>query len=196
MFYPFILPLKITCFVVFAGMVATVIAVTRRGGSRRKSLDTAALAGAILFVPLCIAIGLIVNAVRYGEFGYATAEGTHDPHIELPEEATGITLHKYGSGHALRFHVEQGALERWMDTVYEERRSHGAGVWLQPFTREETPSDPEFVPVRVDPDFERYGWRVPEDTILYKGSRAGNGAGYDVWYSPGTGTAFVSAAYW
>ncbi len=137
-------------------------------------------------------IGLIVDAIRYGQFEYRTAAEIDDPYVEIPHNSTEITLHKYASGHEVRFTSEQEDLVTWMHSVVNRRQQLANAT---PFEKYQALKGDDLQRL-WDHDFGRRHWPMPDDVVRYQGSRSARGSGFDVWYSPSSRTGYVRAGYW
>ena len=107
LFAPVVLPLQITFFVML-GLVVGLPFLYRRFTKHPvlASLGTCALLG----FPMLFAIGSIVDSFRFGEFQHGDAKRLNDGYVQLPTDATEITLHKYASGHELKFKTTKAAI--------------------------------------------------------------------------------------
>lgn len=187
MFAPIVLPVQLT-FLVMA-ILAMVLSVALRRYTKNYLFATFAICF-FATIPMLFCVGFIVDSLRYGEFHYATATGLNDGYVELPKSATEITLHKYASGHELKFKTTKTSLESWMNELTNKRREFSKATPFQQVPRSDFRSE-EF-----DPRLSRHGWICPDDAVLYEGWRSGRGSGFDVWFSEKQQTAYISAAYW
>ena len=137
-------------------------------------------------LPILFGVGAIIDSIRYGEFNFENADRLNDGYVELPTDATNITLHKYASGHELKFSTNRQSLEKWMEDWVDR---------LSKFT-DATPFELGGSVGRFSDRFGQHGWKRPSDTVVYRGWRSGRGGGFDVWYSEREKTAFISAGYW
>gem|GEM_PF-2378294 len=143
-----------------------------------------------LFIPMLFGVGAVVDSVRYGEFKHEDTTSLNDAYVKIPRDATDITLHKYASGHFLKFSTSEDSLQSWMDELTEERRKFDDA---SPF---EITAKSEFDKTEFNNIFKDHGWLYPEDVMVYRGWRSRRGGGFDVWYSEAKKTAFISAGYW
>ena len=187
LFAPIVLPVQITFFVMIALVIGLPI-VFRRFTKRPVLASIGSCA--VLGLPLLFLVGAIVDSIRYGEFHHTHASKLNDGYVQLPTDASDITLHKYASGHELKFKTTRASLESWMEALTEKRREYSDAT---PFELEE-PS--EFDVQEFDNLFGDHAWRFPDDATVYRGWRSGRGAGFDVWYSDTKLTAFIHAGYW
>ncbi len=193
MFAPVILPLQMTCVVV--ALMTLMAAVLWERQTKRVLLSVALgfLTGFVLFIPTLFVVGAIVDACRYGKFEYARGAEIRDPYVEIPESVTNVTLYKYASGHEVRFQIDEATLLAWMDSVTKKRGEFSKAT---PFEREEQSTSGEFSQHEWEWRFGRRHWARPADIVKYNGWHSGRGAGFDVWYSAESQTAFISAGYW
>lgn len=186
-----ILPLQITCVIVLL-VVAGTYRVLRRSRKVAPAAQLAAATGVVAVVPILFLVSGIVDSFRYGVFRFERAAEIGDPHVLLPESATGITLHKFGSGHEVRFTIDPPGLASWMESVANRRRDQLG----QPTPFQEQPKDGHGDLRDFENEFGRNGWTMPADVVRYRGWRWPTGAGFDVWYSPSTQEGYIRAGYW
>ena len=188
MFGPVILPFFFTVFVLGVLFVGITYSLTQRSESVAAGMAVGFAVCFLMFLPTIVVVGLLVDGVRYGEFSYATASQVRD--INMPDDATGIVIHRYASGHATRCVVTHASLKTWMAGVTARRRSHSDAT---PFVQLEAD---DWRMHKGHWEFDRYNWLRPGDVICYEGWHARTGAGFDVWYSPSQKTAYIRAGYW
>lgn len=173
MFRPILADVTVTCLILFGLTIAANVTLPRRGYRRGNVLAGSVALSIVLFVPAVIAVSLMTDLIRYGEFRYDSAAEIGDGHVELPESATGIIVVRYYAGHSAQFSVTGDALQAWLSKI-------GAK------------------PARLDQwwPFDKYGWSAADDLQHVCGPRAATGAGFDVWYSPSQSVAWQRADYW
>jgi hypothetical protein len=184
MFAPATLPLQVTF------LVLVLLAITLPLLLSRYTKNSVPIGCGICLLgslPTLFIVGAVIDSIRYGEFQFDTAGAIEDGYVELPADATRITLHKYASGHELRFATSRQSLESWMEDWVERRSKYNGDV--TPFKRSHST-------LGFSDRFGQHGWERPNDTIAYRGWRAPEGAGIDVWYSDAEGIAFISDSYW
>ena len=98
-------------------------------------------------------------------------------------------MHKYPSGHEVKFQTTKVELEDWMSRMRKRHLEYSSDT--KPFT-----IDSDVTPEWFDNDFSRHNWTCPTDAIMYRGPIGRDGSGFDVWYSNETEMAYISAAYW
>ena len=189
MFAPAILAIQITFFVLLA--IAVLLPFLIRRCTKRPfavSLSTCLIGG----LPLLFAIGAVVDSIRYGKFEYEDALKLNDEYVQLPSDSTDIVLHKYASGHELKFKTNHESLQEWMTDWVADVSQYAANV--TPFEKDERLTNYKETEFRHR--FGQHGWTFPQDAIVYRGWRSGEGSGIDVWFSEVEQTAYISAAYW
>lgn len=149
----------------------------------------ASLAACLLLgIPMLFLVGSIVDSIRYGEFYHPDAAQLNDGYVELPKDATDITLHKYASGHELKFTTNKASLEEWMA---DQRLEYSDATSFQL-----EDSRPDFQAEEFSLRFGELGWSFPVDAVVYRGWRSGRGGGFDVWFSETQQSACISGSYW
>ena len=185
---PVILPLQITIFVMIT-LIVTLPSVLRRY-TKHPVLASFGIS-AVLGIPMLLAMISIVDSIRYGEFQYNDTKRLNDGYVELPSDASEITLHKYASGHELKFKTKKSSLESWMTELTNRRLKYTKAT---PFKLDD--SRPKFDAAEFASRFGRHGWSYPPDAVIYRGWRSGRGGGFDVWYSEIDRSAYISSSYW
>ena len=185
MFAPLVLPFYASILLSF-GLFAGMAEIHRRTSNGSPVLPF--VVTTIMYIPVFLLSALAVDYFRFGVFSYEYASNISDPYVEVPTDSKNVVVNKYSSGHEAKFEVSLGNLEQWMVDVAERRRTHNPKA--TPF--KEFSEGQEF----WGPRFERLGWDCPNDVVFYQGWRSGRGGGFDVWYSPGSQTGFISASYW
>jgi len=203
MFAPLILPFKITAAIFFVVIVCAVAVPAFTDKPIRKAFAYSVSASILLFIPTFICVGFIVDFVRYREFTYDKRSEITDPYVRLPDTANTITLHKFASGHYVKFAVEHDDLMDWLadrgaekeDRLPENVDDDKLADWL---ASRGLPEDYFLDSLRAEFEFqfEPFGWQMPDDTEVYRGPYARNGAGGSVWYSKDAGIAFLNTGYW
>lgn len=190
MLWPVILPAQITFWILIAAVV-TATAVAPAVRIRRVPAFAISLGLAvILFIPSCSGIMTVIDEHRFGVFRYSAFASVGDFRVEryLPPAASDITLEKSPQGFLAKFRIDEDALEKWFESVWDRYGDQSV------VTRAEAHRGGfEYVPEEV---LDRMNWRIPDDAQVCVGPVAGNGAGFTIWYDASRGTAYQRAAYW
>ncbi|WP_168564976.1 hypothetical protein [Crateriforma spongiae] len=196
MLAPLVLPFQITV-AVFA-VLWCLGAMTLRSPRRITWLSLAAM---ILFIPSCTGIMAIVDSQRYGRFDYAEASDVPDDgYIELPADATDITLYRNGAGHWAKFTIDTPSLRSWIG----DRRSlrpdlnqhHDDDEWLTKTGNKQRQDMIELNQQVFGHRFPDTGWVYDPTMVQVHVTRSARGGGYTVWHVPSTGDTYLSAGYW
>lgn len=192
MLWPLILPFKITAAVIAAVIAILTLAAPRFKWRRRPVFFYSFIVGIVAFVPSFAGITSVIDMQRFGTFEHGTFADVEDFRVEryLPPAARDITLNKYGQGFRARFTISQAELDAelnaaWREYGYRSATKRG-GLRTQN-------------PVSVSSHEHNFGeldWPYIPDMKEYHGPRAANGAGFTLWYSPSTETAYERADYW
>lgn len=133
----------------------------------------------LLFIPGCVGVAYLYDAVVYREFGYDSPPGhVFRYRIPMPDCAKSIRVRLYASGHRAVFKVPEAALGDWMRSLELEEASPSGG--------EDAAKQAEFEGWTIPPDTSRCGYRM----------LGANGASISVWYSRSTQTACTAVNYW
>lgn len=188
MLAPIVLPFQITAVVFIVALVGLGILLRRK-----TAFAIVLMLSFVLFIPSCAGIAFIVDAFRYGQFEYTSAAEIRDHYVDIPMNASSVTLHKYSSGHEIRFNCEPEELAAWTEAVDSRRKD---AFDYRPFKLDEGAISNDSRKQSFESLFGRRGWSMPDDVVCYKGWRSRRGSGFDVWYSLENKTEFVRAGYW
>ncbi len=196
MLAPLVLPFQIT--VASFAVLWCVGALTLRTPKRIAWLSVAAV---FLLIPSCVGVMAVVDLQRYGRFDYARASDIpNDGYIELPVNATDITLYRNGAGHWAKFTIDIASLRSWIDERRSLRpdlnRHHDDENWLTKTTDPQRPVMHELNQQIFGDRFPETGWTYDPSMLQLQVSRSDRGGGYTVWHVPSTGDTFISAGYW
>lgn len=79
----------------------------------------------LLFIPGCVGVAYLYDAVVYREFGYDSPPGhVFRYRIPMPDCAKSIRVRLYASGHRAVFKVPEAALGDWMRSLELEEARH------------------------------------------------------------------------
>ena len=189
MFWTLVLPFQITFALLAAAYAAGVWAAPRLGVRRRWAAVAGPPLAVLAFVPLCLGVGSLCDAVRFGEFRYETTADVTAPEVArwLPDAATDIEVHRRAIGFEARYTIAEDDLRAWLDAEWA-RWGEGAAFEREPPEPVTSPSG--------GPRFRWADWPTPAGLIRFDGPRAANAAGFTVWYGPSEGRAYQDAGHW
>ena len=194
MLWPFVLPFEIT----IALMIALVACLFWLGKRRKWQAGNSAIAAIclppLLFIPSCVATTYVVDLFRFGTFHYSDYESIDDLRVEryMPPTATDITVYKHssGNGYRARFTISQQDFDAWHDQFWDRYGEYSN--MRRPDNDGKAASDPD----NFQRLFGEFNWSLPTDAVNYQSPVAGNGAHYDIAYSPSQEVAFLTSCYW
>jgi hypothetical protein len=142
----------------------------------------------------------VVDSHRYGRFDYGNASDIPDDgYIELPTNATEITLYRNGAGHWAKFTIDTPSLKSWINdrlSLRPDLNELHDDEWLQIDTETQRPDLLELNQQIFNIRFPETGWAYDPSMMEVHVSRSGRGGGYTVWHVPSTGETYLSAGYW
>ncbi|MGI5870131.1 MAG: hypothetical protein ACOX9C_11905 [Kiritimatiellia bacterium] len=192
MFWPVVLPFKITFYILGAVVVVLTLFSAMRKKKWRKTFFVATALSCLAFIPSCRFMQTCVDQHRFGVFEYESFDEVDDFRVEryLPRAARDIVVNKYGSGHEAKYKIAEEDLRAFVDDLWN-RHGH-----LSSFSRK----DLEENACRISGDqiriFGKLNWPVLDDAIRLSAPVAGNGAGCEYFYSRSAQTAYHRAGYW
>lgn len=193
MFWPVILPFQITCGVMFSTVVLLMAFARPKTWNRVKTFFLYSAIAAVAFVPSCIGISLVVDAVRFGDFTYASYDEIPDFRSRryLPFEATEIQMHKRASGYSARYNISPQDFAKYLDDLWEEYGESSAVARGESY-REGKPVDPELFERR----FGFLGWECPTSVIIYESPSESDGGGAEYHVDANSGVVYQSTVFW
>ena len=196
MLAPIVLPFQIT---------VAVFAVLWCAGAMRlrtpKRIAFLSLACLVLFIPSCVGVMTVVDSQRYGRFDYdIAAKVPKDGYIEIPTNASEITLYRNDAGHWAKFVVDTPSLKSWIDAHRSLRpdlnANHDDDEWVPKQTNTQRPDILEQNQQTFDNRFPKTGWKYDPSMVELDVRLSDRGGGYTVWHVPSTGITYLSAGYW
>ena len=191
MFWPLVLPFKIT----FAAMLAILIGATLAAPLARVRRMTAffAVSGVaiVTFIPACTAVMKKIDATRFGEFQYASVRDMSDEHAALyiPPTATNIQTLQKPNGIWATFQIDEPSLIKYVQNHWDAW-GDSAVNWGEDWKLE---SD-NFSEIEIR--FRDIEWDLPDLDVAYTGPTAADGAGYQIWYHRESQTGILWGIYW
>lgn len=192
MLWPIVLPFKITFWCIAALIALATIAAPRVKCKRLPTFLAATVLGVLAFVPSCTGVMHVIDARRFGVFDYETFDQVDDFRVEryLPPTARAITLDKQAGGFRARFKITEAGLTSYLDELWERDGNRSVAK------REAMPSMAVLDPKLHERYFGDLGWPYLENATEYDSPTAGNGSGFNIWFSPTEGVAYQLAGYW
>jgi hypothetical protein len=127
-------------------------------------------------------------------FYYPDYASIKDFRIEryMPPAATSIHVYKHHSGNGYRasFSISKPELDAWHNGFW---KSYGKNSTME---RPEDDMLRQGDPEDFDDCFAEFHWKRPSDLKYYSSPVAGNGASYEIWFSPSEQKGFLTSCYW
>ena len=193
MFWPFVLPFRITCCVLIVAVIALTAFASPKAWSRVKALLLYSVIGVIAFVPSCTGVMVAVDAFRFGDFNYGSYDDIQDARFQryMPESATDIQMRKRPGGFDARYKLSPEAFDSYLDSLwlqYGELSSVARGG----FSDEGKVVDTDTFNQRFgDP-----GWDCPADAIVYYGPSESDGGGAVYYVDSDSNLVFQHTGFW
>jgi hypothetical protein len=192
MLWPFVLPLKIT-FYLMTGLVAllTVCAPIMKW-KRATVFAYSTSVACIAFIPSCTGIKELIDAHRFGVFHYESFTEVQDMRIErfLPPKSRDITLEKNAMRHRAKYSLSEPDLKAYLDEQWDKYGEYSASSRDQ-LRDGESVSAEEFADIFGD-----LGWPPPRNITQMHSPMEADGGGATYYFEPGSGTVFHRAGYW
>lgn len=190
MYWPIVLPFKITFWVLAAILGTAVLAAPYWKRSRARVFLWGFPMVLLAFVPSCSLLMAVIDKSRFGVFEYNIFADIQDKRVEryLPPLSRELTIDTNGQGFRARFQIEPDVLEDWFDQTWSQFGEYSAVK----------KTNPEIISISqesFDSEFSGLGWPRPSEATRYVGPVAGNGAGFTIWYDAESGIAYERANY-
>jgi hypothetical protein len=194
MLWPLVLPSQITVALMIALIIGLFWFGRRRNWQARRSAIAAICLPPLLFIPSCVATTYVVDFFRFGTFHYPDYGAIDDFRVKryMPPAATDITVFKHysGNGYRARFTISQQDFDAWHDEFWNKYGEYSN------MDRPEDDGKAASDPAEFHQWFGDFDWVLPADAVNYQSPVAGDGAHYDVEYSPAQQLAFLTSCYW
>jgi hypothetical protein len=193
MFWPVILPFQITCGVLLVAVVAFIALASPKTWNRVKTFFLYSAIAFIAFIPSCTGIMMAVDAIRFGDFTYASYNDIPDFRSQryLPEVAADIRMRKHGNGYFARYKISARDFESFLDHLWEKCGEYSA-VERGGFFDEGKSVNPE----SFNMTFGDLGWDCPSNAIVYYSPSEGDGGGATYYVDVETGVVFQRTIFW
>jgi len=194
MFWPAVLPIKITFWLLLAFLVLAIVYAVR---SKRTTWKVSLLAIAvsfIAFIPSCMGVGMVLDQYRFGLFHHATVLDVDDFRIErfLPVESQNIDVFKFhsGNGYVARYEINRADLVSYVDGMWEEWGDRSA------ISRAELSKSSLGYSDRNSPQFADRDWSLDGQVDVFRSPVEGDGGGATYYHEVDTGVTLMTASYW
>ncbi|GAB5440590.1 MAG: hypothetical protein Fues2KO_09390 [Fuerstiella sp.] len=193
MLWPVVLPLQITCCVLlFADVALTAVASPKTWGRGKAFLCYFAIA-LLAFAPAYFGIRTAVDAVRFGDFSYASYNDVSDSRSRryLPETATDIQMRKHANGYLARYELSSDELTLYLNGLW---RQHGDRSAMK---RGGFSGEGESVDSRsFDTIFGDLGWACSPEATIHFSPRESDGGGATYYVDSEANLVFQRTAFW
>lgn len=192
MFWPLILPAKITFWLLLAVIVCVTCLAPVPRLSRVQLFFGTLLVAVVAFIPSCVGVMAVLDARRFGDFEYASYDDVEDFRVEryLPPQARSIKLHKIPNGFRAMFQISEADVVAWHESIWSEYGTKDA------FETERGPDESDTIAKEMMVHFEHLDWPLPQPEVAYYAPVGGNGATFKTWYDRDTNTAILWGCYW
>jgi len=176
--------------------VLAIVVSRKLGWNYRRVFAWAAVLLFLAFLPSCGAVMAVLDQYRFGVFEYTDYHSVDDLRTKryLPEPAKAITIEKTKQGYRAKFKIDNKALDQWFDQSWKKSDKQA------PFPRSELEAaneeDSKVTEEWIAQKFGDLGWPAFDDAQVYEGPKARNGAGYTIWFSTSSETAYQEVGYW
>jgi hypothetical protein len=193
MLWPVILPFQITCAVLLVVVVAFTAFATPKTWSRVTAFILYTGIAFLAFIPSCTGIMLAVDAVRFGDFHYATYDDIPDFRSKryLPQAATDIQMNKHASGFRARYTIRADVFAAYLDDLWRTHEEHSP-VQRGGISDEGNPVNLESFNHR----FGDLGWKCPSNAVVHHSPGEGDGGGATYYVDADAGLVFQITGFW
>jgi hypothetical protein len=135
----------------------------------------------------------VVDAVRFGDFSYASYNDVSDSRSRryLPETATDIQMRKHANGYLARYELSSDDLTSYLNGLW---RQHGDRSAVK---RGELSDEGESVdPRSFETIFGDVGWVCPPAATIHFSPREADGGGATYYVDSGSNFVFQRTAFW
>jgi hypothetical protein len=194
MFWPVVLPFKITFWLFLTLLVAVYIYAMKSKRTTWKVVSIAFGLALIGFIPSCIGVGLVLDNFRFGHFNHVTFDDVNDFRIEryLPTESQNINLFKNysGNGYRAKYEISRVDLVEYVDDMWDNWGQHSA------ISRSDL-ADPQtnFSDLNLR-EFAELKWSLEGVVEIFHSPVEGDGGGATYFHNPKTGFTLQRAGYW
>jgi len=192
MFWPIILPLKITFWLLVGIVLVGTLVSPVLHWKRHKTFWIASLFACVVFIPSCVGITFVLDARRFGTFQYDTFSAVQDFRIEryLPTSARDITLQKFGAGHRAKYTLTQPELTAYLDALWRKADGYSS------MTRDELDDGATLAFAEFAHNFAGLDWPALETVVQFHSPVQANGGGATYYFDVTSNVVYHRAGYW
>lgn len=193
MIWPHILPIQITCGLLSLSVIAFTALASPRKWKRREAFFLYSGIAILAFIPSCTCVQMAVDAVRFGDFSYASYDDIPDFRSQrfLPSNATEIRMRKHSNGYLACYKLPIRDFEAYIDDLWNTFVKHSAHQ-RSDFQDEGNPLNPE----SFKDTFGCLGWDCPTNAIVYDSPSEGDGGGATYYVDAANGVVFQRTGFW
>ncbi len=193
MLWPFILPFKITFYVLLVAIISLTLFSIPRTWSRSKTFFLSTLIAMIAFVPSCTGIMIVVDTFRFGDFHYDSYNDVSDFRSQryLPELATDIHMRKHANGYRAHYHLSEVEFHEYLDGLWEQYGKNSA-VGPSGYYDDGRTVTPEMFKMM----FDGLGWECPANAIVYYSPSEADGGGATYYFDADARLVFQRTGFW
>ncbi len=190
MFWPLVLPFKLTCLFVAISFVLFVMIASKKKWKMAKALSVFSITSMVAFIPSCTTIQLALDQFRFGHFKYEDYEQLKDRRIRryMPDKACNITIHKHysGNGYVAAFSINREQLTKFLDANWQSYGEYSSiergGISIPKLPNSQST--------------DLVSWEACNPSETFHSPIGSNGSGAMYWFCPAKELAYVDAGYW
>lgn len=192
MFWPLVLPIQITLWLLIAGVSLALVCAARFRWNLRKTALWMVLVPGVAFVPSCCVIEWGLNTQRFGLFEHDTYAEVKDFRVErhLPPGATDIKLEKYPNRNRAKYKIAEERLTGFLEGLWDEFGDRSA------VSRDDLDIGKIVRRAQYAHFFDGLNWNLPDSAIKHATPVEPDGGGATYYYNRETGTAYHHGGYW
>jgi len=121
MFWPVILPFQVTCWVLLLFVVLSTVLAPIVKWKRVSMFAVSVLLGCVGFIPSCVAVEVVIDSQRFGDFYYKSGSEVNDFRVEryLPPAARNIHLYQGGGGFCAKYTISKADFLSYFDRLWD-----------------------------------------------------------------------------
>ena len=194
MFWPFVLPLKITLAALAVIVAICTVIIPRRTKWKRYDVFSAAtLLAIVAVVPSCTAITAALDLFRFGTFAYDSFDDIHDFRAQryMPPAATNILMQTYSNGYRARYNISEDEFTAYLDDLWDRYGKYSRSA-RDEYNYGVNPVSPE----TFEQDFGGLNWPPLQNATLYHSPMEDDGGGATYYFDAEAGIVYQRNWYW